>query len=69
MELLNIIEVGVKKMIFYELQCRYCKKAFKAIEGTRKYADYKKNRHAKFSCDDCDRNIEADSRKYLFNRD
>lgn len=56
-------------MIFYELQCRYCTKTFQAVEGSRKYADYKKNRQAKFSCDDCDRNIEADSRKYLFNRD
>lgn len=61
--------VGVRKMIYYEIKCRYCKKQFKVYEGSKKYADYKRNREGKFSCDDCDRNIEADSRKYLFDRD
>ena len=61
--------IGVIQLIYYEVECRYCKSKFHAIEGTKKYADYKKNRKGKLSCDDCDRKIEADSRKYLFNRD
>lgn len=56
-------------MIYYETACRYCRKTVKLVEGTKKYQHYKVNRNAKFSCDDCDRNIEADSRKYLFDRD
>ncbi|MFF5996145.1 hypothetical protein AAGS61_15535 [Lysinibacillus sp. KU-BSD001] len=56
-------------MIYYEIHCRYCKKPFKLEEGTRKYQQYKQNRNGQFSCDDCDRRIESDSRKYLFDRD
>ena len=65
----NIMVEGVIHMIYYEIECRYCKKCFKLLEGTKKYDVYKKNRQLKQSCDDCDRKIEADSRKYLFNRD
>ncbi len=56
-------------MITYEVTCRYCRQPFHVVEGTKKYADYKKNHQANFSCDTCDRLIEDDSRKYLFNRD
>jgi hypothetical protein len=35
----------------------------------KKYQQYKVNRNAKFSCDACERRIEDDSRKYLFDRD
>lgn len=56
-------------MIYYETTCRYCRQTFRLVEGTAKYARYKKNRDEKFSCDDCDRRIEADSRKYLFDRE
>ncbi|WP_169817974.1 hypothetical protein [Caryophanon latum] len=56
-------------MITYEVTCRFCQQPFLLVEGTAKYMRYKKNRAEKFSCDDCDRRIEADSRKYLFDRD
>ena len=56
-------------MIYYEIICRYCRKPFKLEEGTPKYMRYKQRRHEKFSCDDCDRRIEDDSRKYLFDRE
>lgn len=56
-------------MFFYETTCRYCRKPFKLIEGTKKYQQFKVNRQASISCDECERRIEADSRKYLFNRD
>lgn len=56
-------------MITYETTCCYCRKPFLLLEGSVKYMRYKKNREARFSCDDCDRRIEADSRKYLFDRD
>lgn len=56
-------------MIYYETICRYCKRPFKLIEGTRKYQEYKRNRNGKFACDDCERRIGGDARKYLFNRD
>ena len=56
-------------MFFYEVKCRYCKKPFALQEGTKQYQQYKVNRAANFSCEDCDRCIEVDSRKYLFNRD
>lgn len=56
-------------MIYYEADCMYCKKPFKLLEGTRKYQQYKQNRNGKFACDDCERRIEADARKYLFDRD
>lgn len=56
-------------MIGYEIICCYCRQVFKLNEGTPKYMRYKKNPHARFSCDDCDRKIEADSRKYLFDRE
>lgn len=56
-------------MFFYETTCRYCRKPFKLMEGTKKYQRFKENRQASIGCDNCDRRIEADSRKYLFNRD
>lgn len=56
-------------MIYYEATCMYCKRPFKLLEGTRKYQEYKQNRNGKFACDDCERRIEADARKYLFDRD
>lgn len=56
-------------MIFYEVTCRYCKGMFQLKEGSKQYKEYKVNRNAKFSCDSCNRNIEDDSRKYLFNRE
>lgn len=55
--------------VFYETPCRYCRKPFKLLEGTKKYQQFKVNRQASISCDNCERRIEADSRKYLFNRD
>ena len=58
-----------KKMFYYEVPCRYCRQVFKIQEGTKKYQQYKVNRMTKLSCDDCERRIEDDSRKYLFNRD
>jgi len=60
---------GGRQLIYYETTCRYCRKTFKLLEGTSKYRQYKSNRDVKFSCDDCDRRIEDDSRKYLFDRD
>ena len=56
-------------MFTYEVICRYCRQPFQLVEGSAKYARYKKNRNEKCSCDDCDRRIEADSRKYLFDRE
>lgn len=56
-------------MITYETICRYCRKPFLLQEGTKKYQKYKVNRLANISCDACERRIEDDSRKYLFNRD
>lgn len=56
-------------MFFYETTCRYCSKSFKLMEGTKKYQQYKINRNARISCDDCERRIEGDSIKYLFNRE
>ena len=56
-------------MFYYETTCRYCRKLFQLPEGTKKYQQFKVNRNASISCDDCERRIEADSRKYLFNRD
>ena len=56
-------------MIYYETTCRFCKKTFKLLEGTKNYAQYKKNPNAKYACDDCNRRIEDDARKYLFDRD
>ncbi|WP_336045890.1 DUF2197 domain-containing protein [Solibacillus ferritrahens] len=56
-------------MFYYETTCRYCRNPYKLVEGSKKYQQFKKNRQMKVSCDDCERRIEADSRKYLFNRD
>ncbi|HEY4623551.1 hypothetical protein MKX47_08730 [Solibacillus sp. FSL R7-0668] len=56
-------------MFTYEAICRYCRKPFTLREGTKKYQQYKVNRQANISCDSCERRIEDDSRKYLFDRD
>lgn len=65
----DFIERNDCDMFYYEITCRYCGKLYKLMEGTKKYQQYKEDRQRKFSCDDCERRIEADSRKYLFNRD
>lgn len=56
-------------MIYYDATCTICRKNFRIEEGTSQYKMYKLNPHGKFSCDQCKRKIEDDSRKYLFNRD
>ena len=56
-------------MIYYESICRYCKQSFKIIEGTKQYQAYKRNPNGSYSCEACNRKIEDDSRKYLFQRD
>ena len=56
-------------MIFYETTCRFCRQTIKLLEGTKKYAEYKVLPTKKMACDDCERKIEEDSRKYLFDRE
>ncbi len=50
-------------MITYSLRCIFCKEIFEVIEGTKKYKLYKQNMQGKFSCEDCDRKIQFESRK------
>ncbi|WP_196244013.1 hypothetical protein [Lysinibacillus fusiformis] len=55
-------------MITYSVSCIFCKKTFEVVEGTRKYALYKRNMKGKFSCEDCDSKIEREARKGLLGK-
>lgn len=55
-------------MISYSLRCIFCKKTFEVVEGSKKYKLYKQNMEGKFSCEDCDRKIELESRKGLLGK-
>lgn len=53
-------------MVFYEVMCICCKQIFRVYEGTEKYNRYKKDRNAKFCCEECNHNIRLEAIKNFF---
>lgn len=53
-------------MIFYMVECLFCKKEFKLDENNYQYQKYKRNMKGKFLCDNCKERIESDARKMRF---
>ncbi len=55
-------------MIYYMATCIFCKKEFRIIEGTNKYRVFKQNMQGKYSCDDCDGQVEHEAKRNLMGK-